>query len=266
MKILFSLFLGYLLFVAGLEIFQEKLIFYPSAKVYSPPPDLNIKEVFFETEDGERLHGWWMQTDNKAQTVLFFHGNAGNISHRTQQLRILKELGLNALIFDYRGYGKSSGKIKKEADLYADGVAAWDFVTQTKNIAPGDIILWGKSIGGSIMAEIAQEKEVKAVIFESSFFSATEIAQAHFWYVPVKYLLRFKFEAGKKLPNIPSPILVIHSGDDEMISFVQGQKLFDHAPAPKAFLQISGSHNGGMIESKEEYVRGIREFLEEIED
>ncbi len=255
MKLLITLPSLYVLIVFFFFIFQKNLIFFPTKHLIEPPPTLNVKEVFFETENNEQLHAWWVKTDEKAKTVLFFHGNAGNVSHRTPELQILKELRLNVLIFDYRGYGRSTGKITKESDLYVDGQAAWDFLVNEQKIAEKDIILWGKSIGGGVASEIAQNKDIFAVVFESSFFSAEEMARYHYWFFPVKWFLKFKFESGKKVKNITSPVLVIHSERDEIIPFSQGQKLYEAAPEPKTFLQIHGKHNEGMIDSREEFMK-----------
>ncbi len=261
LNILLVLLVGYLFLVFFTYFFQKKLIFYPTKIVNSPSKYLGIEEVFFETVDGKKLHGWWMETDGAEKTVIFFHGNAGNLSHRVFQMEIFKSLGLNALIFDYRGYGKSSGRIIKEQDVYNDGSAAWEFVTKKKKILADKIIIWGRSIGGAVAADVAQNKEISAVVLESALFSAEDIARKYFWYLPVRWLLRFHFETGEKVKNIHVPIFIIHSKEDEIIPFGHGEDLFDMALEPKTFLKTSGTHNEWMFDSNKEYIEGIREFL-----
>ena len=240
---------------------QKKLIFYPS-KTYAPPPaHLEIEEVFINTRDGERLHAWWLTTSQAEKTAFFFHGNAGNLTDRTFRLEIFKTLGLNALLFDYRGYGRSSGKIKTEQDLYIDGLAAWEFLTVSKKIAPEDIIIWGRSLGSGIAVEIAQNKDVASVVLEASLFSLPELARHYFWFLPTELILKFDFANNKKIKDIQAPILFVHSPADEVIPFQEGKKLFQVAPEPKTFLMLSGSHNTDIAESYESYLKGLRKFL-----
>ncbi|MCK4553649.1 alpha/beta hydrolase [Candidatus Parcubacteria bacterium] len=274
----------YLVIALYYYFLQKKFIFYPT-KTYTPPPKhLNIEEVYITTADDEQLHGWWMTpldssphrieniqrgkhlTGQATNTVLFFHGNAGNLTDRAFRLEIFNKLGLNALIIDYRGYGKSSGKIKKEQDLYIDGLAAWEFLTKDKNIAEENIILWGRSLGGGVACELAQNQDVSAVILEATFYSLPELARHYYWYLPVRTLLRFKFENGAKIKNIKAPILIIHSKQDDITPFAQGEKLFQTANEPKQFLKLIGGHNSDVAESYEIYLRGVRDFLKIDDD
>ncbi len=253
---------SYVVIVIYSYIYQNKFIFYPTRSYISPPEHLNIEEVFIKTTDGEKLHAWWMASENATSTALFFHGNAGNLTDRDFRLNIFNQLGLNALIIDYRGYGKSSGKIKKEQDLYTDGLAAWEFLTKDKNIAEENIIIWGRSLGGAVACELAQNRQVSAVILEAAFYSLPELARHYYWYLPVKTLLRFKFANGAKIKNIKAPILIVHSQDDDIVPFVQGEKLFKSANEPKQFLKLNGGHNSDVAESYEEYLRGVKDFLQ----
>lgn len=232
----------------------------PSKNVTDPPDNMNIEEVFFETEDNLKLHAWYLDNDSN-KTVLFFHGNAGNLSHREAQLEIFNDLQLNGLIFDYREYGKSEGKIKEENDLYLDANAALEYLLKEKDIPLTDIIIWGRSVGGAIAIDIAQDKNVFAVITESLFFSADEMASQQFWFLPTKLLLKFHFRNDEKIGNINSKLLIIHSKDDEMIAFFNGEKLFKEAKEPKTFLEISGSHNYGFLESYSTYIESLKFFL-----
>jgi len=253
---------SYVVIIIYSYIYQKKFVFYPT-KTYTPPPaHLNIEEVFIKTTDEENLHAWWMYNNATAKTVLFFHGNAGNLTDRAFRLDIFNKLGLNALIIDYRGYGKSSGKIKKEQDLYIDGMAAWKFLIKNKKIAPENIIIWGRSLGGAVACELAQDKDVAAVILEATFYSLAETVPKAFCFLPVKLILKFKFANGEKIKNIKAPILIVHSQDDEIIPFRQGEKLFQIAPKPKQFLKLIGGHNSDVVESYEVYLQGVKDFLQ----
>jgi len=241
------------------------MIFLPSKNVTDPPDNMNIEEVFFETEDNLKLHAWYLD-NNSNETVLFFHGNAGNLTHRTKQLEVFNELQVNALIFDYRGYGKSEGEIKEEEDLYSDSNAAVNYLLEEKDIDLKDIIIWGRSVGGAIAIDTAQNKEFAAVIIESTFSSVDKMASEQFWFLPIKFLLKFHFSNDEKIGNINSRLLIVHSKDDEMIAFSNGGKLFLEAKEPKTFLEISGSHNYGFQDSYSTYIEGLKVFLDKEDE
>ena len=152
------------------------------------------------------------------------------------------KMGVNVLLIDYRGYGKSSGRINAEQDIYIDGLTAWNFLTMVKKIAPQDIIIWGRSLGGGVAAELAQFRNVAALVLESTFYSLDEVAQRRHWYLPSKLFLKFHFDNGAKLNNIDAPLVIIHSVEDNYIPFSQATKLFDSAPGPKHLLKTTGSH------------------------
>ncbi len=260
-KIAITLIITFYIGLCGLVFFQQKnFIFLPSKNFLEVPSNMNIEEVFFETEDNITLHAWYLD-NNSNQTVLFFHGNAGNLTHRTKQLEVFNELELNALIFDYRGYGKSEGAIKEEEDLYRDSNAAVKYLLEEKDIDLKDIIIWGRSVGGAMAIDTAQNKDFSAVIIESTFSSMEEMASEQFWFLPTKLLLKFHFRNDEKIGNINSKLLIIHSKDDEMIAFSNGENLFLEAKEPKTFLGISGSHNYGFQDSYSTYTEGLKLFL-----
>lgn len=240
--------------------YQKSFIFSPSKDVLEIPKSMNIEEVFFYTDDNIKLNAWYLNNNSK-KTVLFFHGNAGNISHRTKQMEVFSELGLNALIFDYRGYGKSEGEIINEEDLYSDAKASLNYLLQIKHLQEKDIIIWGRSLGGAIAIDTAQNRFFSAIVIESSFFSMDEMAKKQFLFLPVNLLSKFHFRSDKKIKNILSKLLIIHSKGDEVIPLENGKKLFDNANLDKEFLEISGSHNNGFIESNSLYIETLKNFL-----
>ena len=152
------------------------------------------------------------------------------------------KMGVNELLVDYRGYGKSTGRIKKEQDIYIDGLTAWNFLTIEKKVDPKDIIIWGRSLGGGVATEIAQFKNIAGLVLESSFYSLDEIARRKYWFLPTKLLLKFHFDSGRKLKHVIAPIKIIHSVEDDYIPFSQATKLFDFSPDPKYLLKTTGSH------------------------
>ncbi len=238
---------------------QKDLIFFPSRTITSLPRDTNLKEISFKTQDGVNLNAWFI--DNKSEkTILFFHGNAGNIYSNQERLTLFQALWVNALMFDYRGYGKSEGTIQKEDDIYVDGEAAYQYVL-SRGIKPENIIIWGQSLGAAVAIHTAQWKNIARTIIESAFVSMDSMASEQYWFLPTHLMLQFHFRNIEAITNIISPILVIHSRDDEIIAFPNGKTLFENAPSPKQFLETSGSHNGGFSQSYTLYQENIVKFL-----
>ncbi len=254
----------YLILLAGMFFYQEKFIFHPFGENSAPPADLQIEEVYFDASDSVKLHGWFM--DNHAEkTVLLFHGNAGNLSIWNDKLYFIRDLGFNALIFDYRGFGKSAGEISEESDLYEDGKAAYLFLKNQKKLENEDLIFWGVSMGNAPSIEVAQNKNLHAVVIESAFVSLTEVSKEHYPIFPIESLLKYHYANSEKIPEISAPILVIHSVEDNLIPFHHAQENFQKIQhSNKQFLKIHGDHNNGWHQSEREYVRGVSRFLRKI--
>jgi fermentation-respiration switch protein FrsA (DUF1100 family) len=195
--------------------------------------------------------------------VLFCHGNAGNISHRLDSIRLFHELGLSVLIFDYRGYGQSSGK-PTEKGTYRDADAAWHYLVTLRGILPGHIILFGRSLGAPIAADLATRQSAAAVILESAFTSVPDVAAKFYPWLPVRWLSRYQYNTRKKLASIHSPVMIVHSRDDEIIEYANGERLFEAANEPKQFLELRGGHNDGFMVSGKDYIRGLNNFLDNV--
>lgn len=255
---------GYLLIVALAWSFQERLVFFPSGKLSVSPANIgfDFEEVRLESEDGVRLHGWFIPAPAGMQrpAVLFFHGNAGNISHRLEMIRIIHELGLACLVVDYRGYGKSGGK-PSEQGLYMDARAARDWFLNEKGLKPAEVLLWGRSLGGAVAAELAADNSPGALVVESCFTSLPEMGRKIYPFLPVKAISRLRFPVERYLKRVSCPVLVVHSPDDEIVPYEFGRRLYQAAPEPKRFLEISGGHNEGFVASGEKYISGVRDFL-----
>lgn len=248
-----------------LFLMQSRLIFYPdipSRKLSASPADIGLQyeDVTITTSDRITLHGWYVPAPEAKGTLLFFHGNAGNISHRLDSLRIFHDLGLSTLIFDYRGYGQSQGSIS-EHGTYLDAEAAWNFLTETKNIPGQKIVLFGRSLGAAIAAYCATENDPGALILESAFTSVPDMAAKLYPFFPVRLLSRFHYNTRKFLQAVKCPVLIIHSPADEIIPFDNGLQLFQSAREPKRMLEIRGGHNEGFLVSGKMYSAGIEEFI-----
>lgn len=261
-----------LLFAFGLVVLliyalQDRLVYFPTRELEATPRALGVdyEDVWLTTEDGVRLHGWFVATPAARATVLFFHGNGGNISHRLERIAIFRRLGLNLLLFDYRGYGRSVGT-PSEHGTYRDARAAWRYLTETRGLSPGDIILYGESLGGAVATHLAAEQTTRAVVVESSFSSMIDLGAEVYPWLPVRWISRYVYPSARNLARVHAPVLVIHSRDDEIIPFHHGQALFAAAHEPKEFLAIRGGHNDGPLTSGAQYLRGFEGFLGRVID
>jgi fermentation-respiration switch protein FrsA (DUF1100 family) len=265
---------SFLLFVLGvylalglvLYVSQSRLLYYPnvpSRAVVATPARIGLayEEVAFVAADGVRLHGWFLPAGAAPRGVLlFFHGNAGNISHRLDSLAIFHRLGLSVLIFDYRGYGRSEGKVT-EAGTYLDAEAAWRHLTETRGIPEDSIVLFGRSLGAAVAARLATRRRPRALILESGFTSVPDLAARYYRIFPVRWLTRFRYDARAALGAVQCPVLIAHSRDDEIIPVAHGRALFAAAAEPKAFLELGGGHNDGFLASGRTYTDGLAAFL-----
>ncbi len=262
-----TLLAGYSVIIVVLFLFQSRLIFLPNVAgrdLVATPEDvgLSYRDVTIRTSDGEALHAWWLPHPQPRAALLFSHGNAGNISHRLESLRLFYELGLEVLIYDYRGYGQSTGT-PSEAGLYLDGIAALHWLLDEEDIAPADIVVFGRSMGAAVAARLASENRVAALILESGFTSVPDMAQELYWWLPARWLARIRLPTSDFLSDTSQPTLVVHSRDDEIIPFSHGQALFETAPHPKQLLELNGSHNTGFLDSSDAYVAGLDRFVTE---
>ena len=248
-----------------LFLMQASLIFYPhlpSRKLTASPADIDLEyeSVSIETSDQIILHGWFVPAPEEKGTLLFFHGNAGNISHRLDSIKIFNDLGLSALIIDYRGYGLSQGEIT-ESGTYLDAEAAWNYLTETRKIPSKKIVIWGRSLGAAIAAHSAAQHTPGALILESAFTSVPDMAAKMYPYFPVRLLSRFQYNTKDILPAVNCPVLIIHSPGDEVIPFENGLQLYRSAREPKRILEIKGSHNEGFLLSEKTYKEGVSKFI-----
>lgn len=260
-----------ILFIINLWMYfqQPAMTFYPYRQLVATPADwqLDYEEVTLTAADGIRLHGWYLpqpgQQQGAQRALLFLHGNGGNISHRGESLAIFQRLGLNVFIFDYRGYGQSGGT-PSETGLHQDATAAWHYLTEQRAFAAEDIILFGRSLGGAVASRLAAEARPGALILESSFSSARELAQSLFPVLSRIVVMRYDFKTSVYLRQVHCPVLVVHSPDDDIIPFALGEKVFAAANRPKTFLSLQGDHNSGFLQSQPAYEQALAGFIRQL--
>jgi fermentation-respiration switch protein FrsA (DUF1100 family) len=262
--------LGYGAFAGFIYLMQPRLLYYPNLptrELAATPAEtgLDYEAVTLQTDDGLRLSAWFIPHPAPRATLLFFHGNAGNLSHRLESIRLFHDLGLAVFIIDYRGYGQSEGSTS-EAGTYRDAAAAWGYLVGQRHISPREIVIFGRSLGAAIAAELASRTRPAALIIESAFTSVPNMAARLYPWLPVRWLSRYRYDTQSALEAISCPVLIIHSREDDIIPYTEGEQLFAHAHEPKQFLELRGGHGDGFLVSRETYTRGIDDFLNRYVD
>lgn len=257
-----SLFLIYITIAGTVYLSQRGMIFSPTREVTETPAYIRLKfeEIVLKTKDNIGISAWYIPAQEERAVVLFCHGNAGNNSHRLDSIRLFHDLNLSILIFDYRGYGKSEGSPEEEG-TYLDAEAALDYLVNSRHVHPEKIVVFGRSLGGAVAAEIALRHKVGALIIESGFTSVPAIGREYYPFLPVKLLSRYSYATIDKVNKINAPKLFIHSPNDEIIPFQHGKSLYEKASPPKEFLEISGDHNNGFRISGSFYTDGLDRFI-----
>jgi fermentation-respiration switch protein FrsA (DUF1100 family) len=274
-----------LLLVGGLTIFimafEDKFIYFPSKypdgfwEVDNIPAREGevipkVEDCSFVTNDGVRLHGWYCTPQRKLSgrleplpaemVLLWFHGNAGNISYRYDMIRAMMELPVQVFIIDYRGYGKSEGK-PNERGLYLDARAAWDYLINERRVAPDHIVIFGKSLGGAPAIDLATQVEPAGLIVQSGFTSAGDMAAMVLPFLP-RVFLHTKMDSLSKIHQVHCPKLFIHSRADEVVPYELGRRLYEASPEPKEFYEVKGSpHNSTYIAGGKPYFEALRRFV-----
>jgi len=265
-KVLPRVVLVWVLIACSMNWLNRWLVFHPSREMASTPRDYGLayEDVSLVAADGVKLHAWYVPADEPSGgTVLFCHGNAGNVSHRDYTIELLHKLGMNVLIFDYRGYGLSEG-LPSEEGTYIDAEAAWGHLVEARAEAPERIVIHGRSLGGSVAARLAASHTPAGLIVESSFHDITELGAELYPWLPVRWLSRAKYHTAEYVKDVRCPVLVMHSRTDGMIGIHHGEKIYDAVNGPKRFVEIQGEHNGGYIESAEVYAPALKAFFADV--
>ncbi len=253
--VIFGLIFGYVRYI------ELRSIFFPTKEIEFSPTDINLpfQDIYIDTEDSLKINAWFIPYNNAKYTLLFFHGNGGNISHRLDKIQLLRKAGVNIFIIDYRGYGASQGR-PTENGLYLDARGAYDYLLNLRNIKPGQIILYGESMGTAVAINLASQVSIKALILEGGFSSARDMAKRYYPYLPA-FLFSIRFDSLSKIKEINAPKLFLHSQDDEIVPFKLAQRLFKTASEPKQLVQLLGGHNNAFLDSENKYVSSIISFI-----
>lgn len=255
----------------GLSLFlfvmQSRYIYYPDKTLDMTPGDVGLKydDLMLKTEDGESISAWYVPAatnSDSAVTLLDCHGNAGDMGDRVNSVLTFHNMGYNLMIFDYRGYGKSSGK-PTEDGTYKDAMAAWNYLVHDRGMPTNRIVVFGRSLGGAVASWLARDVNPAALVLESVFTSAPDMAAMLYSFLPSRLLCRFKYDTVDNVRNVKCPVFVAHSGEDEMIPFEHGQKIFSAAGEPKAFFEMRGGHNAGGLDIHPEYQQILERFIDE---
>lgn len=244
--------------------FERMMVFVPSREMTAHPGSygLRFERLWLTSSDGVRLRAWWIPgPSDEAPVMLCLHGNAGNISSRTDKMKLFHDAGAAQLWVEWRGYGESSGT-PGEAGLYRDGRAGWDWLTRERAIPPARVALYGESLGSGVAVELATRVPAGGLIVDSGFSSIAEMAREVLPWFPVA-LLRLRFDNLSKLSRVTTPALFLHSPQDDIVPYEQARRNFAAAAGPKTFVDLRGSHNDGFLETGPAYASAIRRFLAE---
>jgi len=244
---------------------QEDSVFFPDPFLIGQPGDWDMlfDDVNFQTIDGLTLHGWFVP-GGRRETILWCHGNAGNISHRLDNMKILHDrIGIGMFIFDYRGYGRSQGQ-PSEAGTYLDAEAALSYLRSRPDIDQDAIVIFGRSLGGAVAVDLASKHPCLGLILESTFTSLVDLFE-----VPIDIndlrgrMAPIKYDSFSKIKRISVPLLMLHGNRDEVVPFESGCTLYKAANQPKQFCLIEGAgHNDTYIVGGQAYVDALRDFID----
>lgn len=246
---------------------EPRLLYHPAWNLEELPVNMELpaEDVNFKTEDNVILNGWFFPApveDPSEFSVLYFHGGSGNISHRLSTIEFLHKMGLKVFIFDYRGYGKSDGKISEEG-LYLDGQAAYDLMIN-QNINPSKIIFYGESLGAAVAIDLAQKEKCAGIITLGAFTNAKEMLKTSFRFIP-SIIFKSNYDNINKINKIISPILIVHGDNDKIVPYEHAGKLFEKANDPKYFFKVKNAGNNDIFDvGKSPFKKTVHLFIEKL--
>lgn len=262
-----TLVLAYIGILFCIVLFESRFIFFPNVPGRLEgdwfPKRLPVEDVQLETEDGVKLHAWWIPAPEAEFTFLAFHGNAANIANRADVYRFLHALPVNVLAVEYRGYGKSEGT-PNEVGLYLDAEAAMEYVRREHNIPARRVVAFGQSLGSVVATDLASRHDLGGLVLEAPFASAKEMARRFFWFLPgLAVVMRTKFETSRKLQTVSAPVLVVHCSEDPVIPFSMGEQVYRLARPLKQFYRVDGyCHEEAALVDPGGYRAKLQELLE----
>lgn len=244
---------------------ERSFIFFPDKTLLRTPADagLAFEDLFFPTADGVRINAWFIPSPGSRKVLLWFHGNAGNMGNRVELAALFhRELKINLLMIDFRGYGRSGGRVT-EKGTYQDALAAYDHLLTRPDIEPSGIIVYGQSLGAAVAVELAVQRSAGGLILEGPFVSIREMAKLSFPWLPVGRLLSTQYEILSKVARVRAPLLLIHGDEDEVVPYEQGRKVFEAARPPKILYTVhGGGHNDLPARGGRGYIESIGRFIE----
>ncbi|MDR4501079.1 MAG: alpha/beta hydrolase [Nitrospirales bacterium] len=225
---------------------------------------LPLEDIWLSVSSETRVFGWFVNAGPGRPVILWCHGNAGNISHRLMNIAEFYRRGVSVMIFDYRGYGKSSGT-PSENGLYQDALAAYDFLINQRAIAPERLIVFGRSLGTSIAAEVTRQRSAAGLILEGAFPSIQSMADHHYLGLPASWFVDSTFNLEEKLSHISLPVLVIHGEHDTIVPLKFGEQVFQTARGPKIWYPVKGAgHNDVPSVGGQAYYARLLSFIQKV--
>ncbi|MBT8370986.1 MAG: lysophospholipase [Deltaproteobacteria bacterium] len=244
----------------------------PQRELTQTPADYHLKfeDIYLQIDSNEgrieRMHCWWIPSDHPSDKYLIYlHGSALNIGANVKHARRFKELGFSVLLISYRGYGQSEGNFPTEAQVYADAEAAWNYLEVQKGIKPGNIFIYGHSLGGAVAINLAvSHPEAKGLILEATFTSIADMGRRHQLYrlLPIGFITHQRFDSIGKINRLKMPVLLLHGTEDRVVPSAMSRRLYGQAPSPKILKLIAGGgHNNSAAVGEAEYLNAVREFI-----
>jgi len=254
-----SIIIAYIVVIIFVYFYQRNLLYHPSENNYQNDTiQFNHQEIFIKVNDEIKLKSWIINKDLKNfKTLVFFHGNAGDLSNRIYKLNELDKLNINILLISWRGFSGNEG-YPTEKNLYEDAEAAIKWLNK-KKVSNSQIILYGESLGTGVAVEIASKNNFNSIILESPFTSIENSAKIYYPYLPVSFLLKDRYDSISKIKKINSPILIMHGRKDDIVPFFMGKKLFEKANSPKdSYFTDIDDH---MMEFNSQLLNKIKDFI-----
>lgn len=256
---------GYLLLLGLMFIFQNRLLFFPTSGMVQTPQSagLEAEDVWIESEDGVRIHGWYFPNENAEFVVVLSHGNAGNISYRVDIAGTLLEAGAAVLLYDYRGYGQSEGK-PTEKGMYKDIEAVVEMLRDEKGYSEKQVIMYGRSLGGAVAAYATTKFDLGGLVLDSAFKNLRAMVRDVYPFVPSR-LARYEFPTERYIKKLHDfPVMIMHSPNDEIVGYHNAEHLYNLLDEPKRFVELRGGHNDNFFASRDLIEESWRWYLGEV--